>query len=360
MRRRELLLGSTAAVATAGSLPAPAIAQGIKELKMVTGWPPNMAGPQTSAERLAQSITAMSDGRLKVMVYPAGSLVRPLEVFDAVADGVANMYHSNDQYFEAKSPALNFFCAVPYGMTADELYSWIDFSGGQRLWDEVSAPFNIKPLSCMNTGAQMGGWFRREISRPEDFKGLRYRMAGLGADVLRRLGATVVTTPGGEIITALKSGAIDAAEWVGPWLDIDMGLNKAADYYYYPGFHEPGTNNTLGINKTLWDGLAPSERALIEAAAQAEVTRSLAEFNAENAKALKLLRADERIKILRFSDELIRTFGKLTKEVLADTAAKDPLTRRVYDSYMAFLAGVMDWGELSDTGYRDTRRLALA
>jgi TRAP-type mannitol/chloroaromatic compound transport system substrate-binding protein len=141
---------------------------------------------------------------------------------------------------------------------------------------------------------------------------------------------------------------------------IELGLSNAADYYYYPGFHEPGTPATLGINKTLWDGLAPSERELIEVAAAAELTRSLGEFNAENVKALKRLRSDERIKILRFSDALIKEFGRLSKEVLADTAAKDPLTHKVYDSYMAFLAGVMDWGELSETGYRDTRRLALA
>jgi TRAP-type mannitol/chloroaromatic compound transport system substrate-binding protein len=182
-------------------------------------------------------------------------------------------------------------------------------------------------------------------------------MPGLGAEVLRRMGATVVTTPGGDIMTALKSGAIDASEWVGPWLDTALGLSNAADYYYYPGFHEPGTPATLGINKTLC--LTPSERTVVETAAAAELTRSLAEFNAENVKALKLLRGDERIKILRFGDELIKTFGKLSKGVLADTAAKDPLTRKVYDSYMTFLAGVMDWGELSETGYRDTRRLAL-
>ncbi len=206
----------------------------------------------------------------------------------------------------------------------------------------------------------MGGWFNKEINGPEDYKGLRYRMPGLGAEVLRRMGATVVTIPGGDIVSALKSGAIDGSEWVGPWLDMELGLDKAAEYYYYPGFHEPGTNSTLGINKTLWDGLTASERALIEAAAaQAEVTRSLAEINAENVKSLKLLRAEKRIKIRRFSDALIKMFGKLSKEVLADTAAKDPLTRKVYDSYMAFLAGVMDWGELSETGYRDTRRLAL-
>jgi TRAP-type mannitol/chloroaromatic compound transport system substrate-binding protein len=358
-RRRAVLLAATAAAA-AGSVRAPAIAQGIKELKMVTDWPENMPGLQASAKRLAQSITAMSEGRLKVTVYPAGSLVRAFETFDAVAAGAADMYHSSDYYFAAdKSPALYFFCAVPYGLTADELSAWIDFGGGQTLWDEVDAQFNIKPLMALNTGVQMGGWFNKEIRRPEDFKGLRYRMPELGAEVLRRMGATVVTIPGGEIVGALKSGAIDASEWVGPWLDMDLGLDKAVDYYYYPGFHEPGTNSTLGITKTLWDSFAPSERALIQAAAQAEVTRSLAECNAENVKSLKLLRADQRIKIRRFSDELIRTFGKLSKEVLADTAAKEPLTRKVYDSYTAFRAGVMDWGELSETGYRDTRRLAL-
>jgi TRAP-type mannitol/chloroaromatic compound transport system substrate-binding protein len=358
-RRRELLLAATAAVA-AGKLPTPVIAQGIKELKMVTDWTKNMVGLQTSAERLARSITELSDGRLKVTVYPAGSLVRAFETFDAVGAGVADMYHTDEAYFENKAPAVHFFAAVPYGLTADELCSWIDFGGGQALWDEVDAQFNIKPLMASNTGVQMGGWFTKEIAGPKDYEGLRYRMAGPGAEVLRRMGATVVITPGGEIAGALKSGAIDAAEWIGPWMDMNLGLNTAADYYYYPGFHEPGTNQTLGINKTLWDGFTASERALIEAAAQAEVTRSLAEFNAENVKALKVLRDDQRIKILRFNDDLIKVFGKLTKEVLADVAAKDPLSRKVYDSYMAFLAGMMDWTELSERGYLDTRRLALA
>src|SRR5271167_332890 len=359
-RRREVLLGATAAVAAAGGLSAPAIAQGIRELKMVTSWPENFIPYQISAERLARSIAVMSDGRLKITVYPADKLVKAFETFDAVSAGLADMYHSGDNYFGDKSPALNFFAEVPYGMTADELASWIAFGGGQALWDEVDAPFNIKPLSCFNEGVQMGGWFNKEVNSPTDFKGLRYRMPGLGAEVLRRMGATVVTTPGGEIMTALKSGAIDASEWVGPWADMAMGLDKVADYYYYPGFHEPGTSVTLGINKTLWDGFTPSDRALIEAAAGAELTRSLAESNAENVKALNVLRADPRIKILRFNDELIREFGRLSKEVVAEIGAKDPLTRRVHDSYMAFLAGVMDWGELSESGYRDTRRLALA
>jgi TRAP-type mannitol/chloroaromatic compound transport system substrate-binding protein len=358
-RRRAVQLGATAVAAAAG-LPSPAIAQGVKELKMVTSWPGNSVPYQISAERLARSIVAMSDGRFKITVYPANKLVGAFETFDAVSAGVADMYHSGDNYFGSKVPALNFLSEVPCGMTADELASWIAFGGGQALWDEVDAPFNIKPLSSFNEGVQMGGWFNKEVNSPGDFKGLRYRMPGLGAEVLRRMGATVVTTPGGEIMTALKTGAIDASEWVGPWADIAMGLDKAADYYYYPGFHEPGTSVTLGINKTLWDGLGPADRALIEAAAGAELTRSLAESNAENVRALKVLRADQRIKIRRFNDALIKEFGRLSKEVVAEIGAKDPLTRKVYDSYMSFLAGVMDWGELSETGYRDTRRLALA
>jgi TRAP-type mannitol/chloroaromatic compound transport system substrate-binding protein len=282
---------------------------------MVTSWPENSLGFQSSAERLALSITAASAGQIKITVYPADRLVRPLEVFDAVSADVADMYHLSELYFESKSPALNFFGTVPYGLTADETCSWIDFGGGQALWDEVDAPFNIKPLMALNTGVQMGGWFNKEVNKPEDFRGLRYRMPGLGAEVLRRMGATVVTVPGGEIVSAFKSGAIDGSEWVGPWLEMDLGIDKAAQYYYYPGFHEPGSNYTLGINKPLWDGLSASQRALIEAAAQAEVTRSLAEFNAQNVKSLKLLRAEERIKIQRFNEQLIKTFGKLSKEV---------------------------------------------
>jgi TRAP-type mannitol/chloroaromatic compound transport system substrate-binding protein len=358
--RRELLLGATAAIGAAGSLPAPAIAQGIKDLKMVTSWPKDSAGMQISADRLAQSLTTASDGRLKVIVYPADSLVRAYEVFDAVGAGAADMYHTGEGIFEDKSLALNFFCGtVPYGLTANEVCAWINFGGGQALWDEVDGQFNVKPLMAANSGVQMGGWYNKEVCGPENYKGLRYRMPGLGAEVLRRMGATVVTTPGGEIVGAIQSGAIDGSEWIGPWNDLELGLDKAAEYYYYPGFHEPGTNFTLGINKTLWEGLTPSDRALIEATAQAEVTRSLAQFNAENVKSLKRLRDEKRVKILRFNDDLIKVFGKLSKEVLADVAGKDPLTRKVHDSYTAFLAGMMDWTELSERGYLDTRRLAL-
>jgi TRAP-type mannitol/chloroaromatic compound transport system substrate-binding protein len=358
--RRAVLAGATVAATAFTGFPAPAISRGLKELKMVTDWPKDFPGLDASAKRLAQSITDLSDERLEVTVYPAGSLVRPLECFDAVSAGAADMYHSVEYYYASKSPALNFFSAVPWGLNADELTSWFSFGGGQALWDKVSGNFDIKPLCCGNTGVQMGGWFNKEVNAPEDFKGLRYRMPGLGAEVLRRMGATVVTTAGSDIAIALKSGAIDASEWVGPWLDIALGLDKAASYYYYPGFHEPGTAISLGINKKLWDELQPTDRKIIETAAAAEITSTLAEFNSENTKSLKILRENKNIKILPFDDKLIKAFGQLSKQVLSDTAAKDPLTQKVYDSYMAFLSGIMDWEDLSERAYLISRRLALS
>jgi TRAP-type mannitol/chloroaromatic compound transport system substrate-binding protein len=361
MRRRELLIGAGSwATGATSNFPAPAIAQGIRELKMATAWPKDTPGLATGAERLARTITKMTDGRLTVTVYPGNSLVPPFEAFDAVGAGVVDLYHSNEQYFESKTRALNFFSAVPYGLNANELSSWLHSGGGQALWDEVNAPFGVKPLLAGNAGVQMGGWFTKEITGPEDFRGLRYRMPGLGAEVLRRMGAIVVSLPGGEIVGALQSGAIDASEWVSPWLDTALGLDKAASYYYYPGFHEPGTGISLGVNKRLWEGLTPFDRGIIEAAATAEVTTMLAEFNAGNAKALKALRKNQSVKILRFDDKLITTFGKFTREVLADVAGNDALTRKVYESYMTFLADIMDWEEVAEHAYLDSRRLALS
>ena len=303
MRRRDILAGagSLAAGATS-SFPAPAIAQGIRQLKMVTDWPEGTPGLHTSAVRFAQTIGAATGGRIKIEVFPAGAFVRPFETFDAVGAGVADMYHSFEGYFEKKSPAFHFFSAVPFGFTADELFAWVQYGGGQELWDALSGQFNIKPLLCSSTGCQMGGWFTREVTSPEDYKGLRYRMAGPGAEVLRRLGAIVVTLPGGEIMPALKSGAIDASEWIGPWLDMALGLHKAAGYYYYPGFHEPGSGFSVGINKGVWESFDASDRRVIEAVAASEYARSLAEFNANNALSLRKLRDEGTVKILKFDD----------------------------------------------------------
>jgi TRAP-type mannitol/chloroaromatic compound transport system substrate-binding protein len=354
-RRGVILRGG--AIVGAAAFPAPALAQGVRELKMVTSWPKGLPGLGTSAERLGRAITAITGGRIKVQVFGAGELVSAFEVFDAVSSGVADLYHSAEYYWEKRSPAFNFFAAVPFGFTADEMAAWIHFGGGQELWDELSGGFNIKPLASTNSGVQMGGWFTKEVKGPESYAGLRYRMPGLGGEVLRRMGAIVVNLPGGEITAALKSSAIDASEWVGPWNDMVLGLHKVSKFYYYPGFHEPGTVLATGINKKLWDGLGADDRNAITAAANAEYTLSLAEFNANNAKSLEQLRQEPSIEIRKFDDSLLQALGKISGEVLADAARKDALTGRIYDSYISFWSRANRWADVAERGYLNARNL---
>ena len=307
LKRRDVLIGAGSLPYVASlSFPAPAVAQGFRRLKLVTDWPAGSPGLQSSADRLAQRIGAASGGRITIELFPAGTLVRPFESFDAVGSGVADMYHSAEYYWEKKAASFNFFAAVPFGFTANELFAWMQHGGGQELWDQLSGQFNIKPMLCCNTGTQMGGWCTREIPSPEAFKGLRYRMPGLGGEVLRRLGAIVLSVAGGDIVQALKSGAIDGSEWVGPWLDMELGLHQVTSHYYYPGFQEPGTGITLGINRRLWESFDTSDRRVIEDAAAAEYARSLAEFNANNALWLRKLRDEGKVKILKFDDAVLK------------------------------------------------------
>jgi TRAP-type mannitol/chloroaromatic compound transport system substrate-binding protein len=359
MKRREFVkvAATTAAVAAAGSFPAPAVAQNVKELKMVTTWPKNFPGVGTGAERLAKRITEASDGQLSIKVYAAGELVPPFESFDAVSQGTAEMYHGADYYFQGKSKAFNFFTSVPFGLTASEINSWIYFNGGQELWDELSAQFDVKPFMAGNTGVQMGGWFAREVNTLEDFKGLKFRMPGLGGEVMRRLGAAAVALPGGEIFAALQSGAIDGTEWVGPWNDLAFGFYKVVKYYYYPGFHEPGSALSMGFNKKIWDGLSKSHQQLIESACQAENDMVLAEFNAKNGAALKTLVTEHGVKLRRFSNEILNAIGHVSGEVVAEVGASDPLAAKVYESFIKSRTESIAWSKLGDQGYWNARLL---
>ena len=232
MKRRDFVRTAGAGSAVAGAaiaastFPAPAIAQGIKQFKMVTTWPKNFPANGTGAERLAQRITTMTGGQLEVKVFAAGELVPAFESFDAVSRGNAEMSHSVSYYWQGKSPAFNFFTAVPFGLTATEHAAWITYGGGQELWDEVAAPFDIKPFLRASTGVQMGGWFNKEISSLDDYQGLKFRMPGLGGEVLRRLGVAVINLPVGEIFPALQAGTIDGTEWVGPRHDMAAGSTR--------------------------------------------------------------------------------------------------------------------------------------
>ncbi len=240
-RRKFIKAAGVTAAAGTTALAAPAIAQGIQEWKMVMSWPKGFPGLGTAAQNFANRLEVAMDGKVKVKLFGGGELVPALKCLDALQEGTADLYHSADYYYVGKSKAYAFFCSVPFGMTVAESDAWMHHGGGQKLWDELSAQFGVKPFLGGNTGVQMGGWFRKEMKTIEDFKGLKMRIPGLGGDVIRALGGTPVTLAGAEILPALQAGTVDAAEWVGPWNDLAFGLYKVAKYYYHPGFHEPST-----------------------------------------------------------------------------------------------------------------------
>lgn len=360
MKRRQFLKGATAAAGAAAAvstIASPAIAQGKRELKLVTTWPKNFPGLGTGAQRFADSITAATDGRLNVKLFAAGELVPPFESFDAVSTGAADLYHGVEYYWQGKHTAFNFFGTVPFGLTAGEMSSWINFGGGQELWDELSAQFNIKGFQCGNTGVQMGGWFNKEINSLEDFKGLKIRMPGLGGEVLRRIGASAIALPGGEIFPSLQSGAIDATEWVGPWNDLAFGFYKVTKYYYWPGFHEPGPILSVGFNKDVWDSLSDADKATVSACAGAENDRSYAEFNARNNDALNTLIKKHGVQLRQMPDDVMQAIGQASGEVVAEVAEIDDLSKRIYESFIAFRRQSISWSKIAEQAFLNARLL---
>jgi len=355
MKRRSFLAGTGVAATAAATFAAPAIANSPRRLKMVTTWPKNFPGLGVSAERLAERIKNLTNGELEIKVFAAGELVPALEAFDAVSSGAADLYNGAEYYWQGKSVAYNFFTAVPFGMTADEINAWIYWGGGQELWDELAAGFNIKPFMSANTGVQMGGWFRKEINTLEDFKGLKIRMPGLGGEVMRQLGAAAVTLPGNEIYQALQAGTIDATEWVGPWNDVAFGFYQVAPFYYWPGFHEPGSALATGFNIDVWNSLTPFQQTAVETACQAENNYTLAEFNHFNAISLQTLVADHGVKLREFTPEIMAGIKTTSEAVLEEAVGTDDMTRRVYDSFKASLDASRGWTRIADQAFTISR-----
>lgn len=344
--RRNVLGGAIAGIGAA-TLAAPAIASGTIEWRMVTSWPKNLPGPGVSAERLAARLETLSGGRLKVRVFAAGELVPALEVFDAVATGTAEMAHTASFFWQGKAPAATFFTAVPFGLTPLEHMAWIEAGGGQKIWDDLYRPFGVKPFMAGNTGFQMGGWYRREINGLDDIKGLKIRMPGLGGEVLRRLGATPVSLPPGEILPALQSGVVDATEFLGPFSDIAMGFYKVAPFYYWPGFHEPNGTGEAVVSLKALEALPDDLRAIVATATSVESATSLAEAEWENGAALARLVDEHGVKLMRFPDEVLAAARTASEEVFADFAAKSADNARVWESYSAARTRLGRWSRIS-------------
>jgi len=361
--RKAPLAASTALVACGqaqeGNAPSIQTRKNFK-WKMVTTWPKDFPGLGTGANRLAQTIGDMSGGQLEVKVYGAGELVPAMGVFDGVAGGTAEMGHASAYYWKGKHEATQFFSAVPFGLTAQEINGWLSYGGGQELWDELYAGFGLKAFPAGNTGVQMGGWFNREINALDDFSGLVMRMPGLGGEVLRRLDATVQNLPGGEIFQALKTGAIDATEWVGPYNDLAFGFHQAAKYYYWPGWHEPGTTMEAMINRTAWEALPTDLQHIVRHACQSTNENMLAEFTTRNGVALKTLVEKHGVQLKRFSDDVLTEIGRVARDVVGEIAAKDPLSNSIYASFNAYRSQSVSYTRISEEAYTMARALTEA
>lgn len=377
MKRRQIL-GAVAAVATGTTVTGilgsknnkkqvikkdtkvcmPNISKGIKRFRMVTTWPKDFPGLGQMPNRFAKALKDMTSGLMEVKVYSAGELVGAMESFDATTTGAADMYHGAEYYWQGKSKGFSFFTSVPMGMTAAEIMGWIDHGGGQKLWDNLSANFNIKPFQAGNTGHQTGGWFKKKINTLDDFKGLKMRMPGLGGEVIRRLGGAAVQLSGGEIYQALQSGSIDATEWVGPWNDYAFGFYREAPYYYAPGFHEPGASLAVGINLDIWNNLSNSEQSIIKYACKSANDTSLGEYTHENAKALEILKINHGIYPRYFTDEIMKEIGKISNDVVFELGNSDSQTATIYESYIKARNSYNKWTEMSDGLYINARKIS--
>lgn len=358
--RRKFLKGGAVAAGGAAIAGFPMIARAQTiNWRMTSAYPKGapfyMDGPG-SATDLARRIEAMSNGRLRITVYGAGELIPAFEGFDAVRAGTVEMNHANSYFWTGRTFAAQYFTAVPFGLNFQGLNGWFYDGGGIPLWHEVYAPFGMIAFPCGNTGVQMTGWFRREIKSIGDFKGLKMRIPGLAGQVYATLGVDVRLLPGGEIFPALERGVIDAAEFVGPFLDRRLGLHRAAKIYHTTGWHETATASELLINKAAWDKLPRDLQAIVENACAACNVIGEAWCQRNNAEAMEDLIKNHGVIARPLPDAVVKGLREATNKVLEAAIGKDPVTRKVHASYMAFKAKYDSWAGYSEAIYHSKIR----
>lgn len=346
---------TTAAAAAGAALifGTPAVHAGEKTYnwKMVTAWPPHSPLLGEGADMIARLIEEMSNGRLKVQVYGGGELVPALQAFDAVSQGMVEMGHGSSYFWAGKSAAAQFFTAVPFGMNAQQTNAWFYAGDGLKLWNEVYTPFNLITMPVANTGVQMGGWFNKEINSIKDYKGLKMRIPGFGGKVVSKTGGSVVLSVGSEIYMNMERGVIDAAEWIGPYHDYLMGFHKTAKYYYYPGWQEPSASMELFISRMAFEKLPADLQTIIKTAAYRVNLWALSEFESRNNTYLQKLINEHNVQLKRFPDDVLKTLKEYTKAVIDEITSKDPISRKVYESYSKFQKDVTTWSNISEAAY---------
>ena len=359
MKRRSLLKG--AFVGAAATLAAPAIARAQQKFswKMTNAYGPGapfyVTGPGSPTDFI-EKVKVLSGGRLQIQHFAAGELIPALEGFDAVSKGTVEMNVANSYFWSGKTFAAQYFTAVPFGLNFQGMTAWLYHGGGLKLWEEVYTPFNLVPIPMGNTGIQMTGWFRKPIEKVEDLKGLKMRIPGLAGKVYSQLGVDVKLLPAGEIFPALERGVIDVAEFVGPYQDRRLGLHKAAKNYYTTGWHETSTVTELIVNRKAWDSLPNDLKEVVRTAAAACNTISHTWCEATNAEALDDLVKNHGVIAKPLPADILRKLREVTNQVLADAASKDPLVKKVHDSFTAFKTIHDKWAGISESVYQNQIR----
>jgi TRAP-type mannitol/chloroaromatic compound transport system substrate-binding protein len=322
---------------------------GLPEAKwrLQSSFPQSLDTIHGAADQIARRVSDATGGRFQIQVFAAGEIVPPLQVLDAVQNGTVQAGHTAAYYYFGKDPTFAFGTAVPFGLNARQHQAWMFYGGGLELMRELYAQYNVIQFPAGNTGAQMGGWFRREIHTVADLKGLKMRIAGLGGVVMSRLGAVPQQIGGADIYPALEKGTIDAAEWVGPYDDEKLGFHKVAPHYYYPGWWEGGPQLDLIVNLQAWQALPGEYQAILVAASTEAHVHMMAKYDAVNTQAMKRLIAHG-VKLHPYPPEVLRAAYLASAAYYEETAATNPRFRRVYGSMRAFRNEIVPWHSLSD------------
>jgi TRAP-type mannitol/chloroaromatic compound transport system substrate-binding protein len=349
MKRRKFIVGAGIGAAAA-PLAAPAIAQGVIRWRLASSFPKSLDTIYGAAEVLAKRVTESSGGKFEIRVFAAGEIVPGLQVLDAVQAATVECGHTANYYYVGKDPTFAFDTAIPFGLNSRQQTAWMYAGGGQQMMAELFNAYSVVSMPAGNTGAQMGGWFTKEIKSSEDFKGVKMRIGGFAGQVLTKLGLVPQQLAAGDIYPALEKGTIDAAEWVGPYDDEKLGFNKVAKFYYYPGFWEGGPQLSAIVNKTAWEGLSSENKSIFQSAAWEAHVAMQAKYDAQNPVALRrLVAGGTQLKV--FSNETLLACLKAANELYDETSEKNPLFKKVYESWRRFRTDQFQWFRTNEAAY---------
>ncbi|MBL95912.1 MAG: ABC transporter substrate-binding protein [Magnetovibrio sp.] len=361
MKRRKMLKTAVTAVgaaAVASTFPKPGLSSNHKKWRLITTWPKNLPGLGTGAQYFADQVTKCSGGRLSIQLFASGEIVPAFESIDAVGAGTVEMGHGAPYYWKGKAPASQFVSNFPFGLTAQEYNAWYYYGGGDKLCDELyQDAFGCKYIICGNTGIQHPGWCSKEVDTLEQFKGLKMRMPGIGAEVMKRIGATVVNLPGSEVAAALASGTIDWVEWNNPYGEASMGFHRHAKYYYAPGWHECGTALELFVNSKAWNSLDDELKAIVIQCANSTNVVMLSEFQGRSGPVLQDFIKNHGVKIKMLSDEVLTKLGNVAGEVISELAAADKMSGKVLKSMAKFRTEQVAYSNTMETAFLNARNL---